>query len=307
MSDAPRIAVEPQDYPTRPWLVAAVEAGGGVVCEPEAAQGLVWAANTGVEALRAGVAEAANATWVQLPWAGIEPFIDALDAEHIWTCGKGVYAEPVAELALALALAGFRKLDVYARARTWAPGYAQNLTGANVVVLGGGGITRAFLRLLAPFGCTVTVLRKHPEPMEGADRVGTLDDLDAALPDADLVVVALALTPETEAIIGEAQLARMRPTAWIVNVARGAHIDTNALVDALDARRIGGAGLDVFTVEPLPDDHPLWKTEHCIITPHVGNDQRMAEACLSQRITENVRRFAAGEPLLGLVDVALGY
>ena len=298
MADAPRIAVEPQDYPTRPWLVAAVEAGGGEVVASEAAQGLIWAANTGVDALRAGVDRAANATWVQLPWAGIEPFVEALDNEHTWTCGKGVYAEPVAELALTLALAGFRKLDAYTRAQTWSPQHARNLVGANVVILGGGGITESLVRFLRPFDCRITVLRRHPVPMDGVAHVGTLTELDAMLADADLVVLALALTPETRGIIGAQQLAGMKPTAWIVNVARGAHIDTDALVEVLRDRRIGGAGLDVFAVEPLPDGHPLWSLENCISRPR-RQYERMAQVCLSARNHRKFRRFGAGGALLG--------
>jgi phosphoglycerate dehydrogenase-like enzyme len=307
MSHRPRIAVEPSGHENREWLAAAVEAGGGEVVEPGPAEGLVWAANTGIDALRAGVAQASSATWVQLPWAGVEPFVDALDHDHIWTCGKGVYAEPVAELALTLTLAGLRKLDHYTRVRDWQPIYARNLVGANVVILGGGGITQALLGLLSPFDCKVTVLRNRPAPMVGAERVATLAELDEVLPDADVVVLALALTPETRGVLGEAQLARMKSSAWIINVARGAHIDTDALVAALERHSIGGAGLDVFPEEPLPADHPLWRLSNCILTPHVGNDQRMAEVYLSKRVTDNVRRFGAGAPLLGLVDVDLGY
>jgi len=103
------------------------------------------------------------------------------------------------------------------------------------------------------------------------------------------------------------QFARMKSTAWIVNVARGRHIDTDALVDALDRNVIGGAALDVTDPEPLPDGHPLWALPNCIVTPHVANTREMGRVVLARRVTENVRRFGAGEPLLGLVDVELGY
>jgi len=307
MADAPRIAVAPMDHPNCAAMVNAVVAGGGVIADAADADALVWCAATDADALRAGVASAPNATWVQLPWAGIEPFVEALDNEHTWTCGKGVYAEPVAEMVLALALAGFRGLDLYVPARKWEREVGQNLAGANVVILGGGGITDALLALLAPFDCRVTVLRRHPRPMAGVAHVGTLADLDAVLPDADLVVLALALTPETKGVIGVSQLARMKSTAWIVNVARGCHIDTDALVDALDRNVIGGAALDVTDPEPLPDGHPLWALPNCIVTPHVANTREMGRVVLARRVTENVRRFGAGEPLLGLVDVELGY
>ena len=102
-------------------------------------------------------------------------------------------------------------------------------------------------------------------------------------------------------------MAALSETALLVNVARGQHVRTDALVEALAAGSIGGAGLDVVEPEPLPDDHPLWSEPRCLLTPHVGNTPRMAVPLLSARITENVRRFGAGEPLLGLVDPNAGY
>lgn len=99
----------------------------------------------------------------------------------------------------------------------------------------------------------------------------------------------------------------MRPDAWLVNVARGRHIDTGALVTALADEQIGGAALDVTDPEPLPDGHPLWTQDRCIITPHTADTEEMSEGSLAGRITENVRRFAAGQPLTGLVDPAAGY
>ena len=121
------------------------------------------------------------------------------------------------------------------------------------------------------------------------------------------VVLALALTPETEGIIGRTQLERLHPRGWIVNVARGKHIVTDDLVAVLRDGTIGGAALDVTNPEPLPEDHPLWSTPNCIITPHVGNTPDMAKPLLAERVTVNVRRFASGEPLVGLVDNDAGY
>jgi phosphoglycerate dehydrogenase-like enzyme len=124
---------------------------------------------------------------------------------------------------------------------------------------------------------------------------------------ADLVVLALALTPETEGLFSADEFGLMEDHAWIVNVARGRHIVTDDLVEALRSRTIGGAALDVTDPEPLPSDHPLWTLPNCIITPHVGNTPEMAEPLLAQRVTDNVRRFARGDELLGLVDVDAGY
>ena len=119
--------------------------------------------------------------------------------------------------------------------------------------------------------------------------------------------MALALTPSTERIIGAAQLAAIRPDAWLVNVARGRHVDTDALVTALREGTIGGAALDVTDPEPLPDGHPFWTMDNCIITPHTADTPEMIERMLGRRIQDNVASFAAGKPLIGLVDPAAGY
>ncbi len=301
----PRIALEPNG--THPWLVEAIEAGGGVIVPLAEAEAIVWSSPTGPDVLATSVASAPHVHWVQLPWAGIEPFIDVLDDAHLWTCGKGVYAEPVAEHVMMLALAGMRGLADYASANTWAAPHGQNLLGANVVILGAGGITDSLLRLLGPFGCSITVVRRRAEPVAGADRVITMGRLDEALGSADLVVLALALTPVTCGLFDARRLSKMTSTAWIVNVARGAHIVTDDLVAALNDGVIGGAALDVTDPEPLPDEHPLWSTPNTIITPHVGNTQEMAKPLLSARVTENIARFAAGAPLIGIVDLASGY
>jgi phosphoglycerate dehydrogenase-like enzyme len=309
-TEVPRLAVEPAG--TRDWLRGAVEAGGAAVVGVEDAEALLWAAPDDPDGLRAVLdAHGDHLRWVQLPWAGIEPYVPVLDGDRVWTCGKGVYAEPVAEMALSLALAGLRGLDRYARSRTWREHgtIGRNLQGARVVVLGGGGITASFLRLLDPFGCRTTVVRRHPDgppPRAGVEVVGP-DGLADAVTGADLVVLALALTPETTGVVDAALLERMGPRCHVVNVARGAHVVTDDLVAALRDGTIAGAGLDVTDPEPLPDDHPLWSLPNCVITPHVGNTPDMAVPLLSARITENVRRWRSGEPLVGLVDVDLGY
>jgi phosphoglycerate dehydrogenase-like enzyme len=300
-----RIALAPEGE--RVWLADAVREGGGTVVGPEEAEGLVWASVGGADDLAALLREHPGITWVQLPWAGIEPFVGVLDDEHTWTCGKGVYAVPVAEHALALGLAGLRGLVGYGRASTWSPPRGANLVDAEVTILGGGGITEELLALLAPFRARVTVVRRHPRPMTGASDVVGPDDLADVLPGRRLVVLALSLTPETRGVIGAAELAAMDEDAWLVNVARGAHVVTDDLVAALRTGTIGGAALDVTDPEPLPDDHPLWSLPNCLITPHVGNTPDMAQPLLKTRIKQNVEHRLTGEALLGLVDPTLGY
>lgn len=290
-----------------PWLADAVREAGGEVGPLERAAGVVWADPHDADGLAGVLERRPDLPWVQLPFAGIEPFVDLLDHDRVWTCGKGVYAEPVAEMALALLLACCRDLHVYARADTWGSDHGRNLLGARVAVLGGGEICGSLLRLLAPFDCHVTVVTRHPRAIEGADEVVGSDDLMEVLPRTDALVLALALTDETAGIVDADALEALPDHAVLVNVARGQHVDTDALVDALRQGRLGAAGLDVTEPEPLPDDHPLWTLERVLLTPHTANTRAMGRPLLAARVRENVRRRIAGEPLLGLVDVDLGY
>ena len=275
--------------------------------DPPEAEALVWAEPAGLELLPEVLAGGSGIEWVQLPYAGIENLIHLLDRDHLWTCGKGVYAEPVAEHALMLALAGLRGMGSFSRARSWSPPEGRNLLGSRVTVLGGGGITESLVRLLGPWDCQITVLRRHRAPMDGVHRVVGPESLHDALGDADVVVVALALTPETTGIIDAEALDAMQTHAWLINVGRGGHVVTDDLVDALATGDIGGAALDVTDPEPLPDGHALWTMDNCLITPHVGNTPEMGLELLARRVTENVRRYIAGEELLGPVNVDLGY
>ncbi len=304
-SDAPRIHLGPAGAPD--WLADAVIDGGGHLVAADEADAIVWADARAVDALRSTLDDFDRIRWVQLPFAGVENFVEHLDSDRVWTCGKGVYAEPVAEMALALGLAGLRNVGGYARANEWSGPQGRNLLDGRVTILGGGGITESLVRLLQPWHCDITVVRNHVEPMDGVDDVLEADRFADALPGADLVVMALALTPETEGMFSADEFGLMEEHAWIVNVARGRHIVTDDLVDALRSGSIGGAALDVTDPEPLPSDHPLWSLSNCIITPHVGNTPEMAKPLLAQRVSENVRRFARGEELLGLIDVDAGY
>lgn len=301
----PRCAVLPEG--SRPQLEDAVRDAGGTVVPVADAEAVIWTDPSEAATLRETLDAHPSINWVQLPFAGIEPFVPHLDGDRIWTCGKGVYAEPVAEHALMLALAGMRGGLRYARETTWSDPYGHNLLGARVTILGGGEITRSLVRLLRPFGVHLTVIRNRPEPIPGVAQVLPASRLHEPLAEADLVVVALALTPETEQIIDAAALEAMHEHAWLVNVARGRHVDTDALVDALQRGSIGGAALDVTDPEPLPDGHPLWTLPNALITPHVGNTPEMGIKLLAARIRDNVQRYAEGRELLGPVHVDLGY
>jgi phosphoglycerate dehydrogenase-like enzyme len=303
----PRIAVAPG---RADWAAEAIRGGGGeAVALDDDPVGLVWTGGIVPEDLRGVLAAHPEIVWVQLPLAGVEALAEAsvIDDQRQWTSAKGAYAEPVAEHALALLLAGLRQLPMRARARSWGEPAAATLFDQPVTVVGAGGLATELLRLLEPFRSPVTIVRHQPEPLPGAARTVGTDRLAEALAGARAVVLMLALTPRTRKLIGRAELAAMERDAWLVNVARGAVVDTEALVDALRSGQIGGAALDVTDPEPLPDGHPLWDLPNCLITPHTADTEEMRRALLGRRIAENVRRLAAGQELAGLVDAGLGY
>jgi phosphoglycerate dehydrogenase-like enzyme len=303
----PRIAVGPHP---EAWVAdAIVEGGGEAVGLEDGPVGLVWTDSRVFEELRSLLESHPEIEWVQLPMAGVERVFEAgaVDRRRRWTSAKGAFAEPVAEHALALTLAGLRHLPERARARSWGEPAGVSLFDQRVTVVGAGGITVALLRLLVPFRVKVTVVRQRPEPLAGADRTVGVDQLSAALSGACVVVLALALTPHTRGLIGRGELEAMEQDAWLINVARGGVVETEALVDALRSGSIGGAGLDVTDPEPLPAGHPLWDFPNCLITPHTADTEEMIRPLLAERISENVRRLSTGRELVGVVDPDFGY
>jgi len=292
------------------WAADAIRRGGG---EPvrldQGPFGLVWTDAGAAGELRDVLRAHPEISWVQLPMAGIELVAEAgvLDRRRQWTSAKGAYAEPVAEHALALLLAGLRYLPERARAHSWGKPAALSLFDQPLTIVGAGGIAIALLRLLEPFRVRVTIVRRSAEPVAGAVRTVGLEHLPETLAGARAVMLTLALTPQTRGLIGRKELEAMDHQAWLVNVARGALVDTEALVEALRSRQIGGAALDVTDPEPLPAGHPLWDLPNCLITPHTADTEQMTEPLLAARIAENVRRLAAGRELAGRVDPDLGY
>ena len=309
--DRTKIAVTPQSRPAMYEAMAeAVVAAGAELVPVAEASALIWADPAAANEFPGVVAGAPQLEWVQLPYAGIENFADQLDPGLEWTCGKGVYADPVAEHVITLTLAGFRHLHTAIPATRWPAQEGRNLLGANVAVVGAGGITESLVRLLEPWGARISVIRRRSLPMAGVDRTVAQSDsaeVHEVLSEADVVVLAAALTPETEGMVDAAFLNSMQDHAWLVNVARGGHVDHDALLAALRAEQIGGAALDVTTPEPLPDGHPLWDEPRCIITPHVANTPEMGLPLIANRVRQNVERWIAGDELIGLVDVETGY
>jgi phosphoglycerate dehydrogenase-like enzyme len=289
-------------------LRSAVEDGGGRLGRLEDAAGVVWHGHDpdALPALPRSV------RWVQLSSAGVEQWLRAgtIDGERTFTSAAGAYALPVAEHALALMLAADKGLHAFARSRRWeahGPAEVRTLEGSTVAIVGAGGIGRALISLLQPFGAAILAVTRRGHAVPGAARTYAAGELDEVWPQAHHVVLAAPATDGTRHLVGARELAAMRSDAWLVNVARGSLVDTGALVEALREHAIAGAALDVTDPEPLPDGHPLWELPNALITPHVATPADAERRRFAERVRENVRRFAAGEPLEGVIDPAGGY
>jgi len=294
-------------------LVAAVEAAGGVVAPlgPDTA-GLIWVHPSDAGGLAAVLAEHPDIGWVQLPWAGVDAFAPVLAAHAdaatpIWTSAKGAYSEPVAEHAVALALACIRELPEKARRTSWTARSGESIFGRRLLIVGAGGIAQEIIRLLAPFEPSITIVRRSPGAVAGADRVVTADRLDEVLPEAEIVILAAAATDETSRLIDERRIALMDQNAILVNIARGALVDGEALAAALERGHLRGAGIDVTDPEPLPDGHPLWTAPRVVITCHSADTEEMVAPLLASRVESNTRALLADGAFIGVVDPAAGY
>ncbi|MGF6886126.1 phosphoglycerate dehydrogenase-like enzyme [Nocardia sp. GAS34] len=300
--------------PTRtPLLEKAITAAGGEPAELDRARALIW--NGGPagfpDRLPAGI------EWVQLFSAGVEewfgtPVFDC-HRDVVFTSAAGAFAHSVAEHTLMLLLAGVRQLPAHLAARGWrhkelAPRMG-TLRGATVAVVGAGGIGRELIDMLAPLGARVIAVNRSGAPIDRPGVVETVpaDRLSEIWSRVDHVVVAAPATRETRHLIGRAELARLQPTSWVINIARGSLVDTDALVEALRAGTIAGAGLDVTDPEPLPDGHPLWDLPNAMVTPHDSNPHQLRSVAFAEHVTENVSRFVQGRELLARIDVAAGY
>ncbi len=299
---------------SREVFVDAVRAGGGVVEElSDSTRGVVWLSTSDTSELVSVLDAHPSIEWVQLPWAGVDAFAHILrDAagspKPLWTSAKGAYSQPVAEHALMLMLALLREIPRCVTASSWASEpVGRSLFGLEVLIIGAGGIALELIRLLEVFGVTVTVVRRNAGQLSRANRTVTVDQLHAVLPDAAVVVIAAALTDSTSGLIGTEEFALMRSDAVLVNIARGALVDSAALLECLRAGRIAGAGLDVTDPEPLPDGHPLWSEPRVIITSHNADTPDMTAPLLAERVRQNVEAFLGHGRFVGVVDPVAGY
>jgi len=248
--------------------------------------------------------------WVSTIYAGLDAFpLDVLRARGATlTNGVGINAIAVAEYAVLGVLAGAKRLDEVIRAQDRAewlrdsPGKIE-LADTKAIVIGYGAIGRLIGDRLAAFGVEVTGVTRS-----GSNGTLTPDAWRAKLGDYDWVVLAAPSTTETKAMIGAAELAAMKPGAWLINIARGDMIDDDALLAALNGGTLGGAFLDPTNPEPLPSDHPLWTAPNCMISMHLsGRSQTKMFQRAAAMFLRNLEAFRAGQPMENVADLDRGY
>jgi phosphoglycerate dehydrogenase-like enzyme len=259
------------------------------------------------------LAAAPKLRWYHTPAAGVDRLLEIADFRErriMITNNSGSYDVQIAEHVMAFVFAAAKQLHLYrdqqAR-REWREQRHHELRGETLVVYGAGSIGGEVVRLASSLGMRVLAVRRGATPLTGAERVVTPDRLADVAAEADYLVVAAPLTQATRGAVSREVLARMKPSAWIVNIARGAIVDEAALVDALREGRLGGAALDTFAKEPLPADSPLWTMPNVLITPHTSNSSPKVRERTLALFVENVRRYKAGEPLLNVVDLEREY
>ena len=263
--------------------------------------------------------QASNLAWVQVMSAGVDRYItiDPLmknDAIVLTNC-RGVHGPAIADHAMGMLLTLTRNLHEYRKKQeegTWHRGRTKAqpvaLQGKTMLVIGLGGIGMEIAKRAHGFGMRVIGTRRSDTPSPAfIQKTGKPKDLLKMLPEADVVALAVPLTPETKHMINQNAINAMKPGSYLINIARGKIVDTQALLTALDSGKLAGACLDVTDPEPLPKNHRLWKMPNVIITPHVAGRSPVTTQRRTALLRENLRRFAAGEPLMNVVDKKLGY
>jgi D-2-hydroxyacid dehydrogenase (NADP+) len=263
----------------------------------------------GLELSREVVGRMPALEWVQCLLAGHEHVTAALvdRPDVVITTVRGIHGPQMAEtvlLHMLLLARGVRRQLADQAARRWRPGAQPLLDGRAVGIVGLGASGERIARTCHGLGMTVYGITRRDAEVEvdGVDRLFARSDLLEVAGMVDFLVLALAAEPGTERLIDQTVLGAMRPTACLINVSRGSVVDEPALVAALTGGEIAGAGLDVFSVEPLPSDSPLWELDNVVITPHVaGRSDRYPEQTMAV-VEPNLRAFASGD-LLGLINV----
>jgi phosphoglycerate dehydrogenase-like enzyme len=303
--DKSLVTIAPKSFPA--YEQAVQDCGSILSPLTEEVGAVIWTDYSDPKGLEKLLEENKQLEFVQLPFAGVDAFQNVLHFPVRFACAKGSYREPVAEHALMLALALGRVVRERVEARSWGRKFAASLYDANILIVGAGGITEELLKQLAPFRCNITVVRNRAEHLQGATKTVQLGELDKHLPEADWVFLACSLTDSTSNLFNLDRFKKMKSSAYLINVARGAVVNTSDLVTALNDGIIAGAGVDVTDPEPLPDGHPLWTAKNVIITPHTADTNAQVIRLFSIRIRENLAAYKGLGDWVGLVDTELGY
>jgi phosphoglycerate dehydrogenase-like enzyme len=251
--------------------------------------------------------------WVHVAAVGVNAvlFPELVSSDVILTNSRGVFDAAMGEYVLAMMLALAKDLArtiQLQRERSWQHRDPALLRGGTVLVVGVGGIGAGVAESAAANGMTVIGVGRQARDAQGPfNRIAAVGELKSLVPQADWIVLATPLTAQTRGLFSRELIWSMRPTARLINVARGDVVDEDALVEALQAGRIAGAGLDVVKTEPLPADHPLWGMPNVIISPHMSVDVPESRQWLMELFLQNLDRFGRGEPLLNVVDKGLGF
>lgn len=269
---------------------------------------------TPVSALRRVLAAAPNLRWIHTPSAGVEHLLipEILERDIVLTNSAGAQAIPIAEFVLMYMLNhAKRAFDFKALApEEWDRGDdipCDELFERTLLIIGYGNIGAEVAKRARAFGMRILASRRHPRPTDGVDLMVGENGWRDLLPQADYVVIATPLTAATRGMFDADAFRRMKSSAYLINIARGQIVDTDALLEALHSGRIAGAALDALPVEPLPPDHPLWKAPNVWITPHISYSSPRTRERTVNLFFENLRRYLNGEPLLNVVDKAAGY
>ena len=258
---------------------------------------------------------AENVRWMHFWGAGVDRilFPALVESDVVLTSAKGHVGVHLAEHAMALLLALTRGIAHSVRACDWEEKWpirnaSWELTGRTMGLIGLGGTGRELAKRAAAFGMRVVAVDPEsvpvPESVEACWRMDRFQDLLSA---SDVVAICAPLTSATEGLFDKSAFASMPTHALLINVTRGRIVDEGALMEALERGEIGGAGLDVTPVEPLPAEHPLWRMANVVITPHTAGASPLRDRRNAEVVCENLRRLLAGEPLTGIVDKAKGY
>lgn len=244
--------------------------------------------------------QAVNLKWIQVMTSGVNYLLSrpSLRKDIIITSGRGIHGPQMSEMAFLLMLALNRNFPQFVRnqdQRHWEKWPAKLLYRKKVGILGVGVIGEEIAKKCKVFGMTVFGLDIVRRNIDSVDFFYGPEDLPQVAGEVDYLIIVAPSTPETEKIVGTKVLASMKPTAFLINIARGEIVDEQALIQALETGKIAGAALDALSIEPLPKDHPLWGAKNLIITPHVGGISDIYREQMMPIIEENLRRFLRGE------------